>query len=205
MSLTVDGTSEVVIPVATATSLGVVSVGANLSVDANGVLSALAPTPAYTLPPATETTLGGVIVPAGSGLEVDASGNLSITPVVPVDVQMMYYYTPATPTRNGQALSLTLASSTGCHVLLPLVPWSGGQPTGITLTISVPAGSEEGQAFELLSSMSRQTLTDFPVLPAVTLTFAGNAADYPVEGNDFNGLKFRWSTAQNTWYVVSAF
>jgi hypothetical protein len=39
--LDLEGTSAVTVPVATATSLGVVSIGANLSVDENGVLSAV--------------------------------------------------------------------------------------------------------------------------------------------------------------------
>jgi hypothetical protein len=38
----------------------------------------------YTLPPATGTTLGGVIVPASSGLTVDASGNLGIGEVLSI-------------------------------------------------------------------------------------------------------------------------
>lgn len=63
------------LPTASATVLGGIKVGANLSIDGNGVLSANAD--AYTLPVATPSVLGGVKV--GSGLSIDGSGVLSAT------------------------------------------------------------------------------------------------------------------------------
>jgi len=63
-----------VLPVASASELGGVKVGNNLSIDASGVLSANAG--GYTLPPATASTLGGVII--GDNVTVDANGEISV-------------------------------------------------------------------------------------------------------------------------------
>jgi hypothetical protein len=52
-----------------------VKIGANLSIDANGVLSAPAPGTNYTLPTASATVLGGIKI--GNGLSIDASGVVS--------------------------------------------------------------------------------------------------------------------------------
>lgn len=56
------------------TDYGVVKIGAGIDVT-DGVISVNA---AGSLPAATSTTLGGVIVPTGGGLAIDGSGNLSI-------------------------------------------------------------------------------------------------------------------------------
>lgn len=56
------------LPTASANVLGGIKVGANLSIDENGVLSAQASTP-YTLPIATANDLGGIKV--GTGLTID--------------------------------------------------------------------------------------------------------------------------------------
>jgi hypothetical protein len=61
------------IPVASAGTLGGVKVGANLSIDGNGVLSANPG--AYTLPIASAGSLGGIKV--GANLSIDAGGVLS--------------------------------------------------------------------------------------------------------------------------------
>lgn len=63
------------LPIASANVLGGVKVGNNLTIDANGALSAPAPTPAYTLPNASAETLGGVKV--GNNLSIDENGVLS--------------------------------------------------------------------------------------------------------------------------------
>lgn len=63
------------LPTADATTLGGIKVGANLSIDGNGVLSANPG--AYTLPIADATTLGGIKI--GSGLEIDAGGVVTVT------------------------------------------------------------------------------------------------------------------------------
>lgn len=62
------------LPVATTSQLGAISVGANLSIDGAGVLSAIQGT--YTLPAATTSQLGGII--AGAGLIIDGAGLLEI-------------------------------------------------------------------------------------------------------------------------------
>ena len=63
-----------VLPVATASKLGGVKIGSNVSIDENGVISVAAP---YSLPTAAANTLGGVKV--GSNLSIDENGVLSAT------------------------------------------------------------------------------------------------------------------------------
>ena len=63
------------LPIAAAGTLGGVKVGANLSIDADGILSANPGS--YTLPIASAGTLGGIRV--GSGLSIDGSGVLTAT------------------------------------------------------------------------------------------------------------------------------
>ena len=62
------------LPTASATVLGGIKVGENLSIDGNGVLSAQ---DSYELPKATTSVLGGVKV--GANLAVDSNGTLSGT------------------------------------------------------------------------------------------------------------------------------
>lgn len=63
---------QYVLPTATASTLGGVKIGANITVAADGTISAATP---FSLPKATTTVLGGVIV--GDNLTVDANGRLS--------------------------------------------------------------------------------------------------------------------------------
>ena len=67
--------SAYTLPTAAAGTLGGIKVGANLSIDGDGVLSANAG--AYTLPTAAAGTLGGIKV--GSGLSIDGNGVLTAT------------------------------------------------------------------------------------------------------------------------------
>lgn len=70
-------TSDIVsytLPTASASVLGGIKVGANLSIDGNGVLSA---GNSYVLPTASATVLGGIKV--GTNLSIDANGILSST------------------------------------------------------------------------------------------------------------------------------
>ena len=67
--------SAYTLPIAAAGTLGGIKVGANLSIDVDGVLSANAG--AYTLPTASAGTLGGIKV--GSGLSIDGNGVLTAT------------------------------------------------------------------------------------------------------------------------------
>ena len=70
-------TSDIVVytlPIASATVLGGIKVGSNLSIDANGILSA---GNSYVLPTASTTVLGGIKV--GTNLSIDANGVLSST------------------------------------------------------------------------------------------------------------------------------
>lgn len=63
------------LPTASASVLGGIKVGTNLSIDSNGVLSST--DTKYTLPTASASTLGGVKV--GTNLSIDANGVLSST------------------------------------------------------------------------------------------------------------------------------
>ena len=65
------GGSEYVLPPATATTLGGIKVGENLSITPDGILSAQG----GELPPATDTTLGGIKV--GDNLSITPDGTLS--------------------------------------------------------------------------------------------------------------------------------
>ena len=68
-----DASGNLLLFPATTTTLGIVRVGAGLSIDANGTLSLAGSS--YTLPAATANTLGGIKV--GGGLSIDATGTLS--------------------------------------------------------------------------------------------------------------------------------
>ena len=61
---------------ATSNKLGGVRIGANVNIAADGTISTDADT--YVLPPASSSTLGGVIVPADSGFRLEPDGTLSI-------------------------------------------------------------------------------------------------------------------------------
>lgn len=70
------GGDSYILPTATATRLGGIKVGENLTVTNDGTLSATGGGGGgYTLPPATTSSLGGVIV--GDNLTIDANGRLS--------------------------------------------------------------------------------------------------------------------------------
>jgi hypothetical protein len=68
-------TEPYTLPVATASVLGGVKIGANVTVAGDGTISVATP---YTLPVATTTNMGGVIVPASGGILVDGSGNITL-------------------------------------------------------------------------------------------------------------------------------
>lgn len=68
------------LPIASASTLGGIKVGANLSIGSDGTLNATAGS--YTLPTATNAILGGVKV--GSGLSVDLNGVLTTNDIVSV-------------------------------------------------------------------------------------------------------------------------
>ena len=68
-----NGGNSYTLPIASNTRLGGVKIGANLSIDSNGILSATANS--YSLPIASNTRLGGVKV--GNNLSIDSNGVLS--------------------------------------------------------------------------------------------------------------------------------
>ena len=68
-----NGENSYTLPIASSTTLGGVKIGANLSIDSNGILSATANS--YSLPIASNTRLGGIKV--GNNLTIDSNGVLS--------------------------------------------------------------------------------------------------------------------------------
>ena len=68
-----NGGNSYTLPIASNTRLGGVKIGANLSIDSNGILSATANS--YSLPIASNTRLGGIKV--GNNLTIDSNGVLS--------------------------------------------------------------------------------------------------------------------------------
>ena len=60
---------------ATTSTLGLIKIGDNLSISDDGTLSSFS---AYTLPIATTSTLGGVIIDTGSGLSLSPEGRLAV-------------------------------------------------------------------------------------------------------------------------------
>jgi len=69
-------TSGGLVPIATSSQLGIVKIGARLSITGDGTLSADVQSPSYTLPTASASTLGGVKI--GSGIAIDGSGVISV-------------------------------------------------------------------------------------------------------------------------------
>ena len=74
----VGGLAWSAIPVATGSTVGGIRLGDNLSITAEGILSAVVPS-AYTLPKATTSTLGGIII--GTNLSVDVNGVLNASTI----------------------------------------------------------------------------------------------------------------------------
>lgn len=129
---------------ATATALGLVKVGANLTVAADGTLSGPAPGgSSYTLPAATAAALGGV--KAGSGLSVAGDGTLSATaasitppriiadpgpvPALPVDSNNIIVIAKTVP----QATTVTLLPGQVVAVI-------GGRDDTMAITVLPPSG-----------------------------------------------------------------
>lgn len=93
------------LPVASATTLGGIKVGDNLTITTDGVLSATGGGGStYTLPPATTTTLGGVIV--GDNLSVDSTGKINAEKEVQ-EVSRLYEYTGVQVVYDGDPYTIT--------------------------------------------------------------------------------------------------
>jgi hypothetical protein len=73
---TATSTSSGLVPIATSSQLGIVKIGARLSITGDGTLSADDQSNPYTLPTASTSTLGGVKI--GSGIVIDGSGVISV-------------------------------------------------------------------------------------------------------------------------------
>lgn len=83
-----DNANNYVLPIASASALGGIKVGDNLTIGSDGKLSAVQGT--YTLPTASASILGGIKV--GTNLSINGSGVLSATDTT---------YSPATTSSNG--------------------------------------------------------------------------------------------------------
>jgi hypothetical protein len=129
------GGSSFELPVATDAVLGGIKVGANLSITADGVLSAQQGEDGFVLLPATRSTLGGVIV--GARLTVGPDGTLS------ADAQSLPIAsgTVLGGVRVGQGLSIDgsgLLSTTAAELTLPPATNTtlGGVKVGTNLTVT---------------------------------------------------------------------
>jgi hypothetical protein len=135
----------------------VAGTGITLASDANGNL-VITGSATYTLPPATPTTLGGVQIPAGSGLTVDSSGNLSVTgAVTSVSGQsgIVVVKTQDANDASGTSLVVDSGATTGVATLKTLVAG-----TGTTITA-------DGNGNLVIGSMGQY------VLPAANTTTLG--------------------------------
>jgi hypothetical protein len=167
------------LPSATTSTVGVVSIGENLTVDSSGRLSAVAFNPE----PATTTTLGGVIV--GANLTVDANGVLSGTPHVgpanttaqsgPVAVQG----SAATFMRSDAAPAINLAATyawTGNHTFSQPVQMASVTVTGnsqlqsVTATTVTAAGVNVGTTSITNGSITVGALNSETVVNSASLT-----------------------------------
>lgn len=96
----------VFVPYASSSAFGVVKAGTNITIS-NGVISST--DTKYTLPKATTSTLGGIIV--GSNLSVDSNGKLSATAYTLTKTAATTSATDKFTLTNGSALALTVATA----------------------------------------------------------------------------------------------
>ena len=125
------GAAGYVLPIASATILGGVKVGANLAIDATGILSTAlgaGSVPSVALPIATKTLLGGVIV--GNGLDVAVDGTLSLA------LEVLELMGSINPTAAPPALT---AADIG-HTYIANVTGAPNAGFGLTGVTSVAAG-----------------------------------------------------------------
>ena len=125
------GGTGYVLPIASATVLGGVKVGANLAIDATGILSTAlgaGSVPSVALPIATKTVLGGVIV--GNGLDVAVDGTLSLA------LEVLELMGSIDPTAAPPALT---AAEIG-HVYIANATGAPNAGFGLTGVTSVAAG-----------------------------------------------------------------
>jgi hypothetical protein len=137
------------LPIATTTSLGVVQIGANLSITPGGVLSA--PTPQ--LPTASTTILGGVKV--GNNLTIDPDGTLNA---------------PAPSGGGGTfyAFSSGIITNEGQHTITYPAGWTGGTPDNIIVSTRYPTGDALSTVHFQLVSFTSTTVTVFAQAGATT-------------------------------------
>ena len=125
------GGTGYVLPIASATVLGGVKVGANLAIDATGILSTAlgaGSVPSVALPIATKTVLGGVIV--GNGLDVAVDGTLSLAMEV---LELMGSIDPT-------AVPPVLTAADIGHVYIASATGAPNAGFGLTGVTSVAAG-----------------------------------------------------------------
>ena len=107
----------------------------------------------YTLSPATSTTLGGVMVPANSGIELASDGKISLTK--DKLVQMIGAFTGATASTAGQ-VGLVPAPTKGSTSLYLKSDGTWGTPTNTNTTYTLSPGTNNGTLKLTPSSGSAQ-------------------------------------------------
>ena len=107
----------------------------------------------YTLPPATSTTLGGVMVPADSGIELSSDGKIKLTK--DKLVQVIGAFTGATASTAGQ-VGLVPAPTKGSTSLYLKSDGTWGTPTNTNTTYTLSPGTNNGTLKLTPSSGSAQ-------------------------------------------------
>jgi len=163
------GGSGYVLPIASDTVLGGVKVGANLAIDATGVLTTdlgAGSVPPVALPIATKTALGGVIV--GSGLDVAADGTVSLAMEV-LELMGSLDPTAAPPALTAAEIGhVYIANATGA-------PNAGFGLTGITTVNSGDLLMWDGTGWVYNQSASVSGVTS--VAGTLPITVGGTATD----------------------------
>jgi hypothetical protein len=180
------GANNYSLPIATASVLGGVKAGTNITIDASGVISGAA---SYTLPTAAAATLGGVKV--GTGLAIDGSGVLSVTATGVTNLSN----TPAASTvalASSTGTGTTLAAATGTvagvmtaadKTKLDGIATGATANTGTVTTVSVATANGVSGTVATATSTPAITLTLGAITPT-SVAATGNVTGANLSGSN---------------------
>lgn len=142
-----------------------------------GAVALTAADVAAVLAPATATTIGGVIVPAASGLTVDASGNLGLNLATGLSITSNKL-TPAVASIAGTVNEITVSNVSGVVTLSTPQPIATvSSPTFVTLTLTTDALVNGNVNVKGNVSSTGNTNPASPTNSGVALSAAPNVAD----------------------------
>ena len=143
------------LPIASASTLGGVKVGDNLSIDGNGALSGAAP---YSLPPASASTLGGIKV--GSNLNIDnegvLSGNAPYSLPTASDTTLGGVKVGSNLTINNGVLSIapeTISQTVSTYCAANFSEWSGALDSTLESSVMAAPANKVGEIKSALSAL----------------------------------------------------